>query len=177
MSRTGKVPVSVPDTVEIALEAGVVHAKGKRGTLSYAFGETVDVALKENQIMVAPKGSHRQARSIWGTARSRIDNIVRGVSEGFSKTLDINGVGYRVEVKGGALELQLGYSHPITFPIPEGIEIQCPKPVQVVVSGADKQKVGQVAADIRALRKPEPYKGKGIQYADERILRKEGKKK
>ncbi len=177
MSRTGKVPVSVPDDVEIALEAGVVHAKGRHGSLSYDFGETVDVAFKDKEIVVTPKGKTRQARSIWGTARSRIDNVVRGVSEGFSKVLDVNGVGYRVEVKAGSLELQLGYSHPVIFPIPEGIDIRCPKPVQVVISGADKQKVGQVAADIRALRSPEPYKGKGIKYADERIVRKEGKKK
>ncbi len=177
MSRVGMNPVSVPEGVNVTIADGAITAKGKLGELSYGFTEDVDVAMKDGLITVTPKSESKQALAMWGTIRSQISNLVNGVAEGFSVDLEINGVGYRAAVQGKSLVLQLGYSHNIDFPIPEGITIKCAKPTELTVSGADKQQVGQVAANIRSFRKPEPYKGKGIKYVDEYILRKEGKKK
>ena len=177
MSRVGKNPVEVPDGVELAINGRLVTAKGKLGELSYEMTDTVSAALDDGRVVVKPVDESKLAQAMWGTTRACIQNMVSGVSEGFSKQLEIVGVGYRAAVQGQTLTLQLGYSHDINYPIPEGITVQCEKPTSITISGADKQRVGQVAAEIRAYRKPEPYKGKGIRYADEIILRKEGKKK
>jgi large subunit ribosomal protein L6 len=177
MSRVGKNPVTVPEGIDIQIVDQLVRAKGKLGELSVTLPREVEVSREENLIWVKPREESKRARSMWGTSRAILNNLVTGVSEGYSKTLDITGVGYRASVQGQALNLQLGYSHDINFPIPEGIEIKCETQTTIQVSGADKQAVGQVAAIIRAFRKPEPYKGKGIRYRGEQILRKEGKKK
>ncbi len=177
MSRTGLSPVVVPDGTEITISGQTVSAKGKLGQLSYDVSKDVEVVQKDGAINFAPRSSSRTVRMLWGTSRSRVNNIVQGVSEGFSKNLAITGTGYRAAVKGKVLNLQLGYSHDINYPIPEGIAIKTPEQTVIEISGIDKQQVGQVAAEIRAFRKPEPYKGKGVRYADEQILRKEGKKK
>ncbi len=177
MSRVGKHPVEVPSGVEVAVEGRTVTAKGKLGQLAYQATEDVTVALDDGKVVVKPAQDSKRSRAMWGTARSRIQSMVTGVSEGFNKRLEINGVGYRAAVQGATLHLQLGFSHDISYPIPEGITIACERPTSVSISGADKQQVGQVAAEIRDFRTPEPYKGKGIKYADEIILRKEGKKK
>lgn len=177
MSRVGKNPVEVPSGVEVAIKGGVISAKGKLGALDFEAGEDVEVTQEEGKIWVKPANDGKRARAMWGTVRSRVQNMVTGVSEGFTKNLEINGVGYRAAVQGQSLNLQLGFSHDIAYPIPEGITIKCEKPTAIAISGADKQKVGQVAAEIRGYRPPEPYKGKGVKYADEVILRKEGKKK
>ena len=177
MSRVGSNPVEVPSGVEVAINDRLITAKGKLGQLSFEATDSVTMAMEDGQIVVRPVDESKTARALWGTTRSRIQNLVSGVSEGFSKNLEITGVGYRAAVQGQALSLQLGYSHDIDYPIPEGITIKCEKPTSIAISGADKQRVGQVAAEIRAYRKPEPYKGKGIRYSDEIILRKEGKKK
>ena len=177
MSRVGKNPVEVPSGVELAITGRLVTAKGKLGQLSYEMADSVSAVLEDGRVVVKPIDDSKTARAMWGTARSRIQNMVSGVVEGFSKQLEIVGVGYRAAVQGQTLTLQLGYSHDVNFPIPEGISINCAKPTSITISGADKQRVGQVAAEIRGFRKPEPYKGKGIKYADETILRKEGKKK
>jgi len=177
MSRVGKNPVEVPSGVEVAINGRVVTAKGSRGQLAYEATREVTVALDNGKIVVNPVDNSKRSRSMWGTARSRIQSMVSGVAEGFTKNLEINGVGYRAAVQGQSLVLQLGFSHEINHSIPEGIEIKCERPTLIAISGADKQQVGQVAAEIRAYRPPEPYKGKGIKYSDEIILRKEGKKK
>jgi large subunit ribosomal protein L6 len=177
MSRVGKNPVEVPAGVEVAIKGGLVSAKGKLGTLDFQATDDVEITQEDSKIWVKPLNETKKARAMWGTARSRIQNMVQGVSEGFTKELEINGVGYRAAVQGQALNLQLGFSHDVAYPIPEGITIKCEKPTSISISGADKQKVGQVAAEIRSYRPPEPYKGKGVKYADEVILRKEGKKK
>lgn len=177
MSRVGKNPVSIPGGVEVSVNGNVVKAKGKLGELDFTATNDVSIAVEGDTIVVKPSNNSKTAHSMWGTARSRIQNLVDGVSVGFKKDLEINGVGYRAAVQGKNLQLQLGFSHDVLFPIPDGIEIKCEKPTAVTVSGIDKQKVGQVAAEIRAYRPPEPYKGKGVKYADEVILRKEGKKK
>ncbi|WP_085900475.1 50S ribosomal protein L6 [Kiloniella majae] len=177
MSRVGKNPVEVPSGVELKIDGNVVSAKGKLGELSFAATDDVTFSLDDGKVTVTPANDSKRARSMWGTARSRVQNLVTGVSEGYTKNLEINGVGYRAAVQGNTLNLQLGYSHDVLFPIPEGITIKCEKPTAVAVSGIDKQKVGQVAAVIRGYRPPEPYKGKGVKYSDEVILRKEGKKK
>ncbi len=177
MSRVGKNPVEVPSDVEVAIKGSVISAKGKLGALDFEAGEDVEVTQEEGKIWVKPANDGKRARAMWGTVRSRVQNMVIGVSEGFTKNLEINGVGYRAAVQGQSLNLQLGFSHDIAYPIPEGITIKCEKPTAIAISGADKQKVGQVAAEIRGYRPPEPYKGKGVKYADEVILRKEGKKK
>ena len=177
MSRVGKHPVEVPNGVEVAVEGRTVTAKGKLGQLAYQATKDVTVALEDGKVVVKPAQDSKRSRAMWGTARSRIQSMVTGVSEGFNKRLEINGVGYRAAVQGATLHLQLGFSHDISYPIPEGITIACERPTSVSISGADKQQVGQVAAEIRDFRPPEPYKGKGIKYADEIILRKEGKKK
>ncbi|WP_340117032.1 50S ribosomal protein L6 [Pelagibius sp. 7325] len=177
MSRVGKNPVEVPSGVEIAIKGGLVSAKGKLGSLEFKATNDVEITQEDGKVWVKPVNDSKKARAMWGTARARIQNMVIGVSEGFKKDLEINGVGYRAAVQGQALNLQLGFSHDVAYPIPEGISVKCEKPTSISISGADKQKVGQVAAEIRSYRPPEPYKGKGVKYADEVILRKEGKKK
>ena len=177
MSRVGKNPVEVPSGVEVAVNGRVVTAKGSQGQLAYEATGEVTVALDNGKIVVKPTDNSKRARSMWGTARSRIQSMVSGVADGFTKNLEINGVGYRAAVQGKSLILQLGFSHEVNHSIPEGIEIKCERPTLIAISGADKQQVGQVAAEIRGYRPPEPYKGKGIKYSDEIILRKEGKKK
>ncbi|MEQ9609358.1 MAG: 50S ribosomal protein L6 [Kiloniellaceae bacterium] len=177
MSRVGKNPVEVPSGVEIAIKGALVSAKGKLGSLEFKATNDVEITQEDGKVWVKPVNDSKKARAMWGTARARIQNMVIGVSEGFKKDLEINGVGYRAAVQGQALNLQLGFSHDVAYPIPEGISVKCEKPTSISISGADKQKVGQVAAEIRSYRPPEPYKGKGVKYADEVILRKEGKKK
>ncbi len=177
MSRIAKHPVAVPAGVEVTVSGQDVTAKGKLGVLSMTVIDDVAVARDGDLITVIPRSNSRLAQNMWATSRSLINNLVVGVSEGFTKGLEINGVGYRAAVQGKELVLQLGYSHEIRYPIPDGIEIKCARPTAIAVSGRDKQQVGQVAAEIRAMRKPEPFKGKGVKYVGETILRKEGKKK
>jgi len=177
MSRVGKYPVPVPAGVQVALQGRTITAKGKNGELRLDLTEFVDVTVENNQVAVAPKGGDRRARTMWGTTRSLIQGMVTGVSTGFSKTMEITGTGYRAAMQGSDLVLNLGYSHEIRYPVPQGIKITVEKPTTVKVEGADKRQVGQVAAEIRGYRGPEPYKGKGIRYDNEVILRKEGKKK
>jgi len=177
MSRVGKHPVQVPSGVSVEIVNRILKAKGKLGELSLRLSEEVEAKLEDGKVVVAPRSDSKRARTLWGTTRALVNNMVAGVSTGFSKTLEINGVGYRAQVQGKNLQLQLGFSHDVVYPIPEGVTIKCDKPTQITVSGADRQRVGQVAAEIRAFRKPEPYKGKGIKFDKERILRKEGKKK
>lgn len=177
MSRVGSNPVQVPDGVTIEMAGNVVTAKGRLGALSVTLTDDVKVEQADGQVTVTPLASHKRARQMWGTARSLINGLVIGVSEGFTRKLEINGVGYRAAVQGKDVVLQLGFSHEVRYPIPEGIKIDVPEQNQIVITGADKQRVGQVAAEIRSYRPPEPYKGKGVKYADEYILRKEGKKK
>lgn len=177
MSRVGKNPVTVPDGVELVVEETRIRAKGKLGELSVPVNDLVRTNQEDGQFWVKPANDTKKAQAMWGTTRAIVQNMVTGVSQGFKKELELVGVGYRAQVKGNTLNLQLGYSHDIDYPIPEGLTIQCSKPTAVAISGADKQQVGQVAAEIRGFRPPEPYKGKGIKYAGEQILRKEGKKK
>jgi len=177
MSRIGSKPVKVPEGVTVTLANQALTAKGKLGELSMAINGHVDVDYLDDEIVVTPKDESKSARSMWGMQRSLAQNIVTGVSEGFSKELEIQGVGYRAALQGKILTLQLGYSHDIDFSIPDGIEIECERPNSIKVKGIDKQMVGQVAAVIRSYRPPEPYKGKGIRYLGEYIFRKEGKKK
>lgn len=177
MSRVGKYPVIVPAGVTVSVDGQTVRAKGKLGELSFLVVDEVEAKLEDGKVWVKPRSESKFARAMWGTARARINNLVKGVGEGFTKKLDIVGVGYRAAVQGKVLKLSLGFSHDVDFPIPEGIDIKCPQPTQIEISGTDKQVVGQVASEIRAYRSPEPYKGKGVKYSDEKILRKEGKKK
>ena len=177
MSRVGKNPVSVPSGVTVSLAAGQIKAKGKLGELAMRISGDVEVKLEDNKVWVKPLRETKQARMMWGTTRNLVRSMLTGVSQGYSKSLEISGVGYRAAVQGKTLQLQLGYSHDVVFPIPSDIQIKCEKPTSIQVSGANKQRVGQVAAEIRAFRKPEPYKGKGIMYLGEKIVRKEGKKK
>jgi large subunit ribosomal protein L6 len=177
MSRVGKNPVAIPAGVSVEVGGGKLSAKGKLGALSLGLSSDVQVKVENGHVLVQPVGSSKRARMMWGTTRNLVRNMVTGVAQGFSKTLEITGVGYRAAVQGKELVLQLGFSHEIKYPIPEGIAIKAEKPTTLVISGADRQKVGQVAAEIRSFREPEPYKGKGIRYDNETILRKEGKKK
>ena len=177
MSRIGKKAVAVPAGVTATIADGQLSMKGPKGTLSIALANEVTYAVEDGSVSVQPINDSKRARSFWGMQRTLVQNLVTGVTEGFAKTLQITGVGYRAAVQGKNLKLQLGYSHDVDFAIPEGITIVTPDPVTVNISGIDKQKVGQVAAEIRRWRKPEPYKGKGIKYAGEYIFRKEGKKK
>ena len=177
MSRIGKYPVEIPSGVSVEVDGVVVKAKGKLGELSARLTDDVEITTKDNVVIVQPRPEAPDAKKMWGTSRAIIKGLVDGVSEGFQKKLEINGVGYRAQVQGKDLVLLLGYSHDVKYPIPAGIKIECPDQNHIEISGADKQKVGQVAAEIRGYRPPEPYKGKGIKYADEFILRKEGKKK
>jgi large subunit ribosomal protein L6 len=177
MSRIGKRAVAVPSGVTAGVEGQTVKIKGPKGALQVVLHNDVAVKLDGGQIKVDPRSDTKRARAQWGTSRTLINNLIAGVTKGFEQRLEINGVGYRAAVQGKNLQLALGYSHDIIFPIPEGITIATPRPVEIVISGSDRQKVGQVAAEIRDYRPPEPYKGKGIKYANERIFRKEGKKK
>ena len=177
MSRIGKRPVELPDGVSVNLDGQQVNVKGPKGELSLVLVDEVVAEMGDDGVSITPKNESKRARSMWGLSRSLILNCVAGVNEGFTKTLEINGVGYRAQVQGKNLQLTLGLSHDVAYPIPEGIKIECPKPTEIVVSGIEKQKVGQVAAEIRRYRPPEPYKGKGIRYAGEYVFRKEGKKK
>jgi len=177
MSRIGLTPVEVPEGVSIDLVGQVMTAKGKLGELSLTFVDDVEPSLKDGKLWVKPVNDSLRARKMWGTYRSLAGNLVQGVHEGFTKDLQIVGVGYRAQVQGNDVVLQLGHSHEIRFPIPDGIKIDCPTQTEVNISGADKHQVGSVAAKIRSFRPPEPYKGKGVKYKDEQILRKEGKKK
>jgi large subunit ribosomal protein L6 len=177
MSRIGKKPVAIPGGVTAAVDGQEVKVKGPKGELKYVLVDQIIAKTGEDGIEIAMREDSHEARAMWGMSRTLVANLVTGVTEGFSKTLEISGVGYRAAVQGQSLQLQLGHSHEINYPIPQGIEVKCPKPTEIVVSGIDKQLVGQVAAEIRQFRPPEPYKGKGVRYAGEYILRKEGKKK
>jgi large subunit ribosomal protein L6 len=177
MSRIGKYPVEVPSGVEVELSGQTLTAKGSLGTLRLVVSNEVTAAIADGTVTIAPKSETKHSRAMWGTTRALVNNMVTGVSKGFSVTLEINGVGYRAAVQGSTLNLQLGYSHDIAFPIPSDVRITCERPTIITLSGADRQRVGQVAAEIRAYRPPEPYKGKGIKYAGEIVRRKEGKKK
>ena len=177
MSRVGKYPVAVPTGVTVQLAAGAITVKGKLGESKLDLTDEVDTSVEGNQVWVKPRSETKRSRQMWGTTRALINNMVKGVSDGFTENLEINGVGYRAAVQGKILQLQLGYSHDVNFPIPEDVSIKCEKPTAISITGRDKQRVGQVAAEIRAYRGPEPYKGKGIKYETETILRKEGKKK
>jgi len=177
MSRTGKRPITVPAGVTASIADGQLSVKGPKGTLAMPLANEVTYTIEDGSIAVKPANDSKRARSFWGMQRTLIQNLVTGVTEGFSKKLLITGVGYRADSKGKVLNLKLGYSHDVDFAVPEGIEIKTPDNTTVEISGIDKQKVGQVAAEIRRWRKPEPYKGKGIKYAGEFIFRKEGKKK
>jgi large subunit ribosomal protein L6 len=177
MSRIGKKAVAIPKGVTVSVSGQEVKAKGPKGELSVSLVAGVSAKVEGAEVVVAPRESTRELRAMWGLSRTLVQNLVTGVSRGYSEALEINGVGYRAQVQGKTLQLQLGYAHDIAFSIPPGIEIKCEKPTSITVSGIDKQKVGQVAAEIRAFRPPEPYKGKGVKYAQETIFRKEGKKK
>lgn len=177
MSRVGSKPVIVPDGVTIILANRALTAKGKLGELSMSIVNQVDINHADDQIVITPKDESKTARAMWGMQRSLAQNIVTGVSEGFTKELEIQGVGYRAALQGKILKLQLGHSHDIDFTIPDGIQIECERPTSIKIKGIDKQKVGQVAAVIRSYRPPEPYKGKGVRYLGEYVFRKEGKKK
>ena len=177
MSRIGKKPVAVPSGITANVEGQTVKVQGPKGALSVVLPDEVTVKLDNGQIKVDPRSETKRARSQWGTSRTLVANLIAGVTKGFEQRLEINGVGYRAAVQGKNLQLALGYSHDVVYPIPEGITIATPKPVEIVITGIDRQKVGQVAAEIREFRPPEPYKGKGVKYATERIFRKEGKKK
>jgi large subunit ribosomal protein L6 len=177
MSRIGKKPVAIPAGVTATMEDGTLSVKGPKGVLSLQMVEEVVYTLEDGAVNITPVNKSTKARSYWGMQRTLVQNLVDGVTEGFSKVLEITGVGYRANVQGSILKLQLGFSHDVDFAIPEGIDIKTPDNTTVEISGMDKQKVGQVAAEIRRWRKPEPYKGKGIKYRGEYIFRKEGKKK
>ena len=178
MSRVGKYPVIVPEGVNVVIENNVVKASGKLGELTYSFDASqVEATYENNKITVTPKSQSKLARTMWGTTRSRINGLVLGVNEGFAKQLELVGVGYKARVEGTKLILSLGFSHDITVEAPNGVKIVCTAPTQISISGADKQLVGQTAAEIREFRSPEPYKGKGVRYVGEYVRRKEGKKK
>jgi large subunit ribosomal protein L6 len=177
MSRIGKKPVAVPSGVTANVEGQTVKVKGPKGALSFVVPDEVSVKLTDGKVTVDPRNETKRARAMWGTSRTMVANLVTGVTKGFERKLEITGVGYRAAVQGKNLQLALGYSHDVVFPIPEGIQIATPKPTEITITGIDSQKVGQVAAEIRGFRPPEPYKGKGVKYAGEYIFRKEGKKK
>ena len=177
MSRIGKKPIALPEGVSATVDGQTVTAKGPKGELTFVVNEEVLVKMEDGADQVDPRDNSKDARSKWGMSRTMISNIVNGVKTGFEKKLEINGVGYRASLQGKNLQLALGFSHDVIYPVPEGIQITVPKPTEIVISGIDRQRVGQVAAEIREYRGPEPYKGKGVKYADETIVRKEGKKK
>ncbi|MEL7465311.1 MAG: 50S ribosomal protein L6 [Pseudomonadota bacterium] len=177
MSRIGKRPVEMPGGVSAAISGQTIEVKGPKGVRTFTATDDVDLAVEDNAITVKPRGMSKRARQQWGMTRTQVQNLVTGVTDGFKKDLEIQGVGYRAAVQGKTLKLSLGYSHDVDFDIPEGVEIKTPKPTEVEISGIDQQVVGEVAAKIREWRKPEPYKGKGIRYKGEFVFRKEGKKK
>lgn len=177
MSRIGKKAIPLPAGVEFSIEGQEISVKGPKGSLSVVLVNEVSISDSENGLLITPRDDSKRARSMWGMSRTLVANIVAGVSEGYSKTLEIQGVGYRAALKGKTLSLNLGLSHEVNYDAPEGVEIKVTKPTEIVVSGVDKQLVGQVAANIRKYRKPEPFKGKGIRYQGEYVFRKEGKKK
>ena len=177
MSRVGKHPVAIPSGVEVQMSGQTLSAKGSLGTLRLVVSNELTAAIADGAVTITPKNDSKHARAMWGTTRALVNNMVTGVAKGFSVTLEINGVGYRAAVQGNTLNLQLGYSHEVAYPIPNGVKIVCERPTLINVSGADRQRVGQIAAEIRAYRPPEPYKGKGIKYSTETVRRKEGKKK
>ena len=177
MSRVGKYPVAVPKGVTVAIVDHKVEVKGKLGVSAYTYGDDVEVKLEDEQVWVKPVGETKRARMMWGTTRALINNMVKGVNEGFTINLEINGVGYRAAAQGKFLQLNLGFSHDVNYPIPDDVTIKTDKPTSISITGRDKQRVGQIAAEIRAYRGPEPYKGKGVKYETETIRRKEGKKK
>tara|TARA_B100001123_G_C15258907_1_gene1005814 strand:- start:184 stop:717 length:534 start_codon:yes stop_codon:yes gene_type:complete len=177
MSRVGKMPIPIPGDVEIKITGNAVSTKGKLGELMSELPDSVKITSEESIVNVMPKDDSQKSKADWGLSRAIISNMVTGVDKGFKKELEIHGVGYRASIDGEILTLQLGYSHDIKVAIPKDIKITCPKPTEIVLTGASKQRVGQLAAEIRAFRKPEPYKGKGVRYTDEYVRRKEGKKK
>ncbi|MBE8191802.1 MAG: 50S ribosomal protein L6 [Alphaproteobacteria bacterium] len=177
MSRTGKKPVSIPKGVELRLDGQNVSVKGSKGELTARLSELVNIAHTDDAITLTPTEKSQEASRFWGLSRSLLANLVEGVSEGFTKKLELRGVGYRAQLQGKTLKLALGYSNDINFSIPEGIKVDCPSQTEITITGIEKQKVGQVAAEIRNLRPPEPYKGKGVRYEGEYVLQKEGKKK
>ncbi len=177
MSRIGKRPVELPGGVSAAVSGQTIEVKGPKGTRSFTATDDVTIAVEDNAVSVKPRGLSKRARQQWGMSRTQVENLVTGVTTGFKKEMEITGVGYRAAVQGKVLKLQLGYSHDVDFAIPDGVTVTTPKPTEIVVEGIDQQVVGQVAANIREWRKPEPYKGKGIKYKGEFIFRKEGKKK
>jgi large subunit ribosomal protein L6 len=177
MSRVGKKPVPIPTGVTASVQGQTVNVKGPKGALSLVLHDDVEAKVDKGEVTVDPRGDSKRARAMWGTYRSLVANAVEGVTKGFERRLEITGVGYRAALQGKNLQIQLGYSHDIVYPIPEGITIAVPRPTEIMVSGIDGQKVGHVAAEIRSFRKPEPYKGKGVKYSGEFVFRKEGKKK
>ena len=177
MSRIGKVPVPLPDSVTASIEGSILSVKGPKGTLTMPMLDDISYGIEDGRIVVKPANETKRARSFWGMHRTLVQNLVTGVTEGFTKTLEITGVGYRAAAQGRNLRLQLGYSHDVNIAVPEDLEVKTPDQVTVEISGTDRQRVGQLAAEIRRWRKPEPYKGKGIKYRGEYIFRKEGKKK
>lgn len=177
MSRIGKKPVELPKGVTAEVKGQTVEVKGPKGTRSFTATDDVTLTLDEGKVTVTPRGSSKRARQQWGMTRSMVENLATGVSTGFRKELEIQGVGYRANMQGNVLKLALGYSHDVNFEVPQGVTITAPKQTEIVVEGIDQQLVGQVAANIREWRKPEPYKGKGIRYKGEQVFRKEGKKK
>jgi len=177
MSRIGKQPVALPSGVSAEVRGQTVEVKGPKGTRAWTATDDVTIAMDDGAITVKPRGESKRARQQWGMSRTNIANLVHGVSQGFKKELEIQGVGYRAQMQGTTLKLNLGLSHEVEFPVPEGVTVTCPKQTEIVIEGANEQHVGQVAANIRDWRRPEPYKGKGIRYKGEFIFRKEGKKK
>ena len=177
MSRIRKNAVPIPQGVEVKLAGQVISAKGKLGQLSVTLVDEIQAEMTDGKISVMPRNESRRARNMWGTSRTLVNNLVKGVSAGFTENLEINGVGYRAAVQGKDLVLQLGYTHEIKYPIPAGVTMKTEKPTTIAITGPDKQQIGQIAAEIRAFRPPEPYKGKGVKYESETIIRKEGKKK
>lgn len=177
MSRIGKKPVLIPAGVSASLEGQIVRATGPKGDLHFVVSSEVSVALEDGAVAVSPRTQLKSSRAKWGMSRTMIANIFTGVKDGFERKLEIQGVGYRAAMQGKNVQLSLGFSHEVIYDVPEGITVVCTKPTEIVITGIDKQKVGQVAAEIRSYRGPEPYKGKGVRYAGERVVRKEGKKK
>lgn len=177
MSRVGKLPVAIPSGVTVDIKNDHIAVKGKNGELKTLITGDVKVTIDDGKVVVAPANDSKRARAMWGTVRANLNNVIKGVTDGFTRNLEINGVGYRAAIQGEILSLSLGYSHEIKYMIPKGIKIAVDKQTALSITGNDKQRVGQVAAEIRSLRGPEPYKGKGVKYSDERIRRKEGKKK
>lgn len=177
MSRIGKNPVQIPQGVQVSIADGILTAQGKLGKISLPLSEHVETTVENNQVVVKPKSQAVASRTMWGTTRALVANMVQGVSTGFSKTLEITGTGFRASVQGSNLVINLGFSHDVVYPIPSDVKITTPRPTAITVEGVSKQRVGQVALDIRSFRPPEPYKGKGVRYDNETIRRKEGKKK